>query len=40
MNKYSMKPVKQIGLLEIDVEMKKKPTKRVNIDSLKLVKES
>lgn len=39
MNHYSMKPFKQMELLEGEVEMKKKPTKRVNIVSLKLVKE-
>jgi predicted site-specific integrase-resolvase len=35
-----MKPVKQMELLESVLEMKKKPAKRVNIVSLKLVKES
>ena len=40
MNQYAMKPVEQLELLEGSVEMKKLPAKRVNIVSLKLVKES
>lgn len=40
MNQYALKPMKQLELLEGGVEMKKQPAKRVNIVSLKLVKES
>jgi DNA repair protein RadC len=40
MNQYESKPIKQLELLEGEVEMKKKSAKRVNIVSLKLVKES
>ncbi len=40
MDQYSIKTVKQMELLECEVEMKKKSAKRVNIVSLKLVKES
>lgn len=35
-----MKPVKQMELLESEVQMMEKPAKRVNIVSLRLVKES
>lgn len=40
MNQYKTKPIRQLELLEEEVEMKKQPAKRVNIDSLKLAKES
>ena len=40
MNQYAMKPMKQLDLFEEGVEMKKQPTKRVNIVSLRMVKES
>ncbi len=40
MNQYAMKPIIQLELLERRVEMKKQSAKRVNIVSLKLVKES
>lgn len=33
-------PIKQLELLEGEIEIKKQPAKRVNIVSLKLVKES
>lgn len=39
MKEYSLKPTKQLNLLEQEV-IKKQPAKRVNIVSLKLVKES
>ena len=40
MNQYVMKPMKQLELLEGGMEMKKQPRKRVDIVSVKLVKES
>lgn len=40
MNQYVLKPMKQLELLEGGIEMKKQPAKRVNIVSLKMVKES
>ncbi|MFZ3591558.1 hypothetical protein ACOI1C_20610 [Bacillus sp. DJP31] len=39
MNQYAIKSIKQLELLEGEVKMKKKPAKRVNIVSLKIVKE-
>lgn len=39
MNQYVMKPMKQLGLFEGGIEMKKRPAKRVNVVSLKLVRE-
>ncbi len=40
MNQYVRKPMKQLELLEEGVEKKKQHAKRVNVVSLKLVKES
>ena len=40
MNQYALKPIKQLGLFEGGMEIKKQPAKRVNIVSVKLVKES
>lgn len=40
MNQYEIKPMKQLALLEGRRERKNHATKRVNILSLKLVKES
>ena len=40
MNQYAVKPMKQLELFEGGIEMKKQPAKRVNIVSLKVVRES